>query len=408
MLAGAAGCSLETTLALLVENDSGTTPTLLRLTEYGAGHTGQQLLSLGGHQLPGTLVLRGLDAGTPDFRILVDGLDDAEGIVAQAAVRSRLALAARSSATARLQAGPLPDGDGDGVPDVIDDCPGADDNLPTCSPVMIGSGGDGWLDPDFAAAPGSASDLATTGPSDLSRPPPSDLSRPPSDLSKPPPPPDMVHVLCPPGAAFCEGWENGYAAPWGALQTPGLSSADSIVADTTHAHTGSMSSHTTVPIGLQGLKYRTAPFTAITTGSIALRAYVWFGATPTAGWSYLYLSSSADNIGYTLGVTLTGGTPYWDAEFIASGTTHNYAGTLAIQGGRWTCLEFTYDLASKKGALYVDGQPASSFTETGGGLRGVPSAFDRVAIGSLILTQTAVEAFVDDLAIGTQRFNDCF
>ena len=222
----------------------------------------------------------------------------------------------------------------------------------------------------------------------------------------------MVHVLCPPSALLCERWESGYAAPlWSDPQGTGLESATTVVADGARPHTGAMSSHTAVPGATQGARWRTAPFTAITSGQFALRAYVWFSATPSAAASIVNVTSNVVGSGYALGATAPAAASpsTWTAELRNSVSNSSHPSNVPIQSGRWSCLEFTYDLATQKGVIYVDGQQAVSFTEVAGKGGGpVPSAFDHVLVGTTSLTSTAMDVFVDDLAIGAQRFDDCF
>ena len=405
VLAGGAGCSSETVLALLVTNGSSTTPSSLRVTEYGAGRTGEQTVSLLGRRLPGTLVLRRLDASRPDFRVLVDGLDDKEQIVAQAAVRPRLVIGGRGDATAELRTGLLPDSDGDGVPDVIDDCSDSDDGLPACVPNVEGDLPDLGLG-DVAVPPDNPPP-ADAGPR------PTDLEPPPARDLAPPPPRDMAPLLCPPGTLFCETWEKGYAGPpWSSPQGTGIGSATTVVADGVQPHVGVMSSHTTVPGSLQGAQWRTAPIRSITSGLIALRMYVWFGATPTTGPFILTVGSGSGNTidsGYSFGGALVGHAVNWNVTFANSTGSANHPSTIPVPAARWSCIEFTYDFASNLGVLYVDRQQAVSFTEAPSWLGGaLQSEFSLVSVGTTGLTTAAMSIFVDDLAIGTRRFNDCF
>jgi hypothetical protein len=114
-------------------------PASVRVTVFGMGRVGvPRAESLAGRALPGTLRIAGLDGAGPDVRLLVDGLDDAGTLTSQGTARALLVRGAQVAVDVTLAA-PLPDADGDGVPDVIDDCPRIADPAQDCRPVCPAS-----------------------------------------------------------------------------------------------------------------------------------------------------------------------------------------------------------------------------------------------------------------------------
>src|SRR5205814_10573224 len=119
-----AGCSPGQTAALLTITPASAQPDSLRISLFGDRLlTAPRQYSLAAHPLPATVYLTHLDAGTPDFRVLADGLDAAGQAQSPGPQVIPLSPGNQVSATVRLQDGALADSDGDGIPDLIDDCP---------------------------------------------------------------------------------------------------------------------------------------------------------------------------------------------------------------------------------------------------------------------------------------------
>src|SRR5205823_4136991 len=95
---------------------------------------GATILPVHGRPFPGTLLLKVRDPNTPNFRLLIDGLDRGGAIQSQGAIHATLTAGKQNRATVTLTLGTLPDQDGDGVPDAIDDCPLPDPDQ-TCMPI---------------------------------------------------------------------------------------------------------------------------------------------------------------------------------------------------------------------------------------------------------------------------------
>ena len=152
--AALAGCGSPTSLSLSLSLSPGVTaPDTLVVSLYGAGRLSAPEavpLTSAGKSLPGTLVLGPLDPAAPDFRVQVDGLA-AGALVAQAAARQALARS-RQNRLALALGPPLADGDHDGVPDAIDDCPTLSDPDQRCASGDLGAPPDAAADATFDLA----------------------------------------------------------------------------------------------------------------------------------------------------------------------------------------------------------------------------------------------------------------
>ena len=152
------GCSAKpTTVLLTIEADAAVGPLdSLELDVFGltgVAVQGRRLPESGAPDLPDDVVLFPPVSSGP-LRIVVDGIHG--GVVAaQGAVRVELRSGEQVKATVTLRTGKLPDGDGDGVPDVVDNCPASPN--PDQGPCP---GTDGPMFPDAGdgAAPDSAGD----------------------------------------------------------------------------------------------------------------------------------------------------------------------------------------------------------------------------------------------------------
>jgi len=121
------GCPADkpTTVLLTIEADAAVGPLdSLELDVFsltGVAVLGRRLPERGTPQLPDDVVLYPPVSSGP-LRIVVDGIRGG-AVAAQGAVRVALEAGQQVKATVTLTAGKLPDGDGDGVPDVVDNCP---------------------------------------------------------------------------------------------------------------------------------------------------------------------------------------------------------------------------------------------------------------------------------------------
>jgi hypothetical protein len=121
-----AACTSDapTSLLLQISADDGVGKLdALRLAVYsprGLELSGYRLPAAGAPELPATVVLYPPAAG--ELRLSLRGRRGS-AIVAEGSASAQVEAGTQSSASIVLQLGRLPDGDGDGVPDVIDDCP---------------------------------------------------------------------------------------------------------------------------------------------------------------------------------------------------------------------------------------------------------------------------------------------
>ena len=353
------GCGGGATLVVGVALAPGVPqPASLRLSAYGAGRVGTaHSVRLIGNALPGTLVLQHLDATAKDFRIVVDGLDAGGGIVAQAASRAPLRPDASSRVDVTLTAGALPDGDGDGVPDLVDDCPGADDAAAVCVPPSP---------PDLAGAP---PDLGAAG-------------APPS---------------CPAGAIACDDFEGGPSwrtPPWSTELRSGATDGMTLTIDDLRPHTGRYAAHLHQRAGLSGTLTRPVSSGLVSSGIIALRAWVYFPVRPTASVWLMRLGSSA---GYDIGGELGGATVSWTVASSFGGKHH--ISSAPLQANSWDCVELVYDFASSRLQLFVGG---SSVIDVSDALTPLPLV-DQLLLGATMAPTWDGDLWIDDFALARGR-----
>lgn len=140
------GCPSQPTTVLLTIEAEATVGSLdaLELDVFsptGVAVQGRRLPEEGPPELPDDVVLYPPVSSGP-LRMVVDGIRGG-ALVAQGAATVELKPGEQVKATVTLAAGQLPDGDGDGVPDVVDSCPAAPN--PDQGPCP---GADGPLFPD--------------------------------------------------------------------------------------------------------------------------------------------------------------------------------------------------------------------------------------------------------------------
>jgi hypothetical protein len=215
-------CDSETTLLLDMRLAGGMPqPGALRVSLFHDGLLHRSTVPTTGRALPGTLIVRNLRPG-PALRTQVDGLDGAGNLSSQAAQLVDLQSGLQNKLLLTL--GPaLGDADGDGVPDVIDDCPEKADPDQKCA---------GTIDLALGVEDLAVGDLAQLP--DLG--PPPDLTG--IDLFGA----DLSPSACPPGALLCDDFELGNDSRW----VPGIETGKPLVLltiDTVRARGGSYSLH---------------------------------------------------------------------------------------------------------------------------------------------------------------------
>lgn len=360
-----AGCTGDTSLLLDLSLAPGLSqPDTLSVSLFAQGLVGApQKVSLAAQarSLPGRLVVKSLDAALPNPRILVDGLDAKGKLMAQAASPVQLAAGHQSELALELNS-QLADSDGDGVPDVIDDCP----SLP---------------DPDQRCA---ASDGAVPG--DLS----SDGA--PADLSRGP--------ACPTPNLLCDGFESGNTTKWNNINIKGKTN---LAVDGTLPFGGSFSLDVTsqpnmVDLGVFQSENATVGLTLTPTGldTLAARFYVRTATNPGA--YALFMALFANTSGWAVGVDGSGNWVVTQDQGNSADLTTNKAMPL----GQWVCVELIVDppgVMNPAGRLRLltDG---STIIDTAPSTFTAPTIFD---VGLVRSPGTvASRVFIDDVVLANQ------
>jgi hypothetical protein len=376
----ASGCGSETT-ALLDIKPASQLPLSLRLTMWGEGVLRPPAdLPLGARTLPGTLIVRGLDPRTPDFRVLVQGLDSAGVVQSEAGAHVPLTGGEQSLVTVQLLDGNLADSDGDDVPDVVDDCPSVPDEDQRC------------------AAPNR--DLASVTVVDLAAPDlaGADLAGPPPDLSTP----DLLAgdlargPACPAFALFCDDFESGDFSKWDAPYTEGGSSTVKVEAQ--GAWSGNWAA---LAVGSGGVTYRPKTFGPFTSGMVAFRAYFFAPTTlvPHIYFFWLHRAGTGD-ADYNIGFDNFSGPGRWTVFNKNTGNAYDMVGSTAP--GVWHCIEVdvTLDGATDVVDFYLDGAGPQTTNIT----TGAATSLGELSIGVTYQTvSTANTWLIDDVVIATQH-----
>jgi hypothetical protein len=375
----AAGCGGETSALITVEPGS-VQPQSLRISLWGDGPVRAPVeLPLGAHPLPGSLLLRHLDAHTPDFRILVDGLDGAGNIGSEAAAKVLLSDGKESRAALQLVDGRLADSDGDGVPDLVDDCPTVSDPDQRC-----------------AAPHDAGGDLAGRG--DLSQVAAGDLARP-MDLAGA----DLTPAAaCPAFAFFCDDFEEGYfdTGKWQMKYDSG--SGSSLEVDNLQPYKGNQSVYVQAT---GGTVWQAHTFTPITSGMVAARAYFYSDPSPAPSFYFLYLhraGSAPVDADWVAGYDDIGSPGQWTVYNKNPGRNYNLPGSTAP--GTWHCVELDLTFngdGTNTMQFWVDGVSAGPLTVLATEASTTLGEFD---IGvSYIASSTANKYHIDDVALATQH-----
>ncbi len=387
------GCSSETTARITVEPGS-LQPQSLRVFLWGEGLLRPAIdLPLGTHLLPATVILRHLDAHTPDFRLLIDGLDGGGSIESQAGAHVPLESGQQTSVTLSLSDGLLPDSDGDGVPDVVDDCPTVSDANQLCTAMRA----DGAVDLATTMRPADLAGVDLAG-ADLSV--AHDLAQPPDlrgdDLLRGP--------ACPSFALFCDDFEEGFfdTVKWQSKYDEG--SGSTILVDNAQSLSGTQSAEVMTTSG-SGLVWQAHTFTNITGGMVAVRAYFYSDVpmTPSVYFLYLHRQGTAPvDSDYVVGYDSITGSSAWTVFNKNSGD--DWIEPVSAADQVWHCLELDVTLngdGSNKMEFFVDGTARTPVT--------VPSASGATTLGefdigvSYLSDTTANHYHIDDVVLATQH-----
>lgn len=390
-------------------NPASAQPSALRVTLYGAGRlVFPSTLALGIKTLPGAVIIRNLDPDTTNPRVLIDGLDGLGNLQSQGAALLPLEAGRETQAVMQLVDGPLGDQDGDGVPDVIDDCPQISDpdqrcatpvDLRASAPVDLSRTGD---------LTGGAIDLAmpTDGPlaaADLK--PVIDL-KPALDL----PPADLAgYAACPVGALFCDSFESGDTTKWDETVGGGTVTL-SVPTGTAYSGTHALRVQSTGGTSTSFLKHRLRCPGAADLGAecpvgsgntVYLRAFLYTATAYSYPLYMLFAHRDSGNNDYVVGVDAFSG----DAWYIFNKNPGNaYKMTGSYAGGAWRCLELEIQIGAGTNVvrLWVDGVSGGQ-SATLSGTDAAPS-IGEIDVGVTYQNVAAANDFyIDDVAVATTR-----
>lgn len=349
----------ETTLFIDIRLAAGQPqPNALRLVLYHDGVLHRSTVPMAGKTLPGSLLVKDLAAG-PGLRVQLDGIDGAAKLIEQAAGLADIKANVENRMSLTLGP-PLADADGDGVPDVVDDCPQSPDADQKCSGGSL----------DLAVAHDLAGDLA------------GDLGG--SDAA--------VVSACPMDTILCDDFESGDASKW----TPGIEEPKPEVllqVDTVRPHGGSYSLHTQVIKGTlttslnRSLEEDLAPIQP----PFAMRTFV-YNVDILDDFTLIFLFW-AGNDTISLG---GGGGGFWAmTEDFGSSSTDHISSTM-VPTGAWTCVEVVHD--GSQVHLYTDGIERLVFAPM------VTGPFDKISAGMPRWPpRRDTEVFVDDFVLAKSR-----
>lgn len=356
-----AGCSGGEAIVRVTVNPASTQPSALRITLYGNGRlVFPSTLALGQKLLPGAVLVQNIDASIKNFRILVDGLDGNGDIKSQGATKVTLRAGAETPTTVQLVDGQLADRDGDGVPDVIDDCPDQSDADQRCAQP-----------PDLSAPPPpdlrAGNDLDGAASSDLLG-APLDL-RAAADLRSDQGPammPDLNgFVSCPGGSLFCDNFETGDTSKWDALVPGGSGATLAVSTNLAHSGTHALRAQTSGGTSTVWLKHRLrcqgdmSAECPITTGSLYFRAFLYSATAFNYPLYFLFAHRDSGDNDYVVGLdTFSGGGWYIYNKNPGSA----YAMTGAFNPGVWHCVELEVEFFGSDNVvkIWVDGGTATS------------------------------------------------
>jgi hypothetical protein len=378
----AGGCGGPTTLVVALSLADGLPqPDSVRVSLFGAGPLRAPAslpIASAGKQLPGTVYVGDLDATTPSFRVLCDGLDAQGAVISQAASQASLSAGAQTQLSLTLTA-PLADSDGDGVPDVIDDCPQLADPEQRCTAAQADALPADDLPFLFDLSSADAADAAPT-----------------PDLLNP----DAGALPCPAGALFCDDFESGTITKWngGTSMSAGLSPPS--IVTTAPIFRGSRSLFARVPADITDAgtssseySYLEYDFVASSPAAMAAREYVYIPSAP-GGFS-MPLGLFDNTNGYAVGADTQGN---WVITQDQAANPDKHSLT-AVPLGRWLCVELLVEYGTTtRVRLFVDGQTLIDFVPV---ISTIPK---QLYVGVVRGPGTVTTQYqIDDVALATQR-----
>jgi hypothetical protein len=333
LLLGLCGCD-QTSLLLDLRLAPGMAqPGALQLSLYHAGLLHRSTVPTAGRMLPGSLILQNVPPG-PALRVQVDGLDGAGKMMEQAAEVVDITGGAENRILLTLGP-PLNDADGDGVPDVVDDCPERPDPDQRCAatadmahPVAA----------DLSVPPGA--DLAVPPGADLSVTPLADLARPVDlagvDLAGA----DLATPACPADAILCDDFETGNDSRWNAgIEAPKPEIALTI--DTTRPHAGVYALHANVTVAGKSGTYNRVIEEDLQSLAPPWGLRFFMYSVDTVDNFTLVAAFSNNSCDY---LSIGGGMGVWTvSEVVANGPSTDHLAAIPVAVGQWTCVELYHD-----------------------------------------------------------------
>jgi hypothetical protein len=342
----AAGCAPPTGVILDVSTSDGSGVSALTVSVYGPYRALLRDKSVASPKLPGKLSLYGLPATPLRIAARADGNREAGVAVTVETGKQKSAPLVLSAATA--------DGDHDGVPDPIDNCP------TVANPDQANANGSGAGDACRGGVNGDLGPVADLPPShDL--PPPADLS----------PIADLSHVtgLCPiAGTTLCEDWKVPYPTNnnW-LLEVSNPPPAVTIASAATRPFYGTDSVHFNVqPFGasVSFVQSDLQSFN-LPSGSFWVRAYIYLPSATLPQESYLLVMEDYGTNYANWHINIGDGTAVQFGDDIGS-VSKTSASTYPTD--RWFCLEWKIDQVATAGMsashIYLDGTELADLAVT--------------------------------------------
>jgi hypothetical protein len=383
VLAAAAGCSSSPTTVVIQVSDAQTASlSSVALTVFDPhGLRGSKVVSPA--PMPGQLTVQLPDQAI-DLRLVVAGAGIVNGVTARsqphATVTARLALDGVG----------LPDSDGDGVPDTLDDCPSVpdpDQKSTAGGPPGDACGGGPLLDMTLPGDElGVPLDQAMTA-GDLAGTPPADMTT------------TVSGSLCPGSFLLCDGFESGSisSSTWNTVTTAG----GTITVDSTRAYRGTRSLKASNGAGSNAasiLEQSTfAPGKA--PSHFFVRVFVFvptsFANPPAAIMLTEQTVSPFKQINLQLD---SGGLSAFNDLQAAPGTLGPIGGI--VPKNQWVCLEWEIDVPNSTVNVWLNGSTVTQLSSNTQQLSSSP------AIGELgfgLLGSTAGDVWLDEIAVDSTR-----
>jgi hypothetical protein len=212
--------------------------------------------------------------------------------------------------------------------------------------------------------------------------------------------------LCPPGSIFCDDFETGDFSKWDNVSSATLPSLFEVT--TAKAWRGTHAMHVSVVDSSDaGNVYNffvLKSFPAVSSGTIAFRAYVFASTTPTYGGLLVLGHGITPAQTLVLGAANGAGCPVGTTDCVGNalvgGNDFTDVSAVSFPSGRWVCLEWIAVIGTTGSVIaYTDGSPiVQSMHDTsdpGGG-------YTSLSVG-LVGATGGQELYYDDVAIAAER-----